>query len=348
MQFSVPIFLVVLVLGVVQLAVGVVFGRLLPIRSPGKPNRQQPDPSALRVFGYRLFELVRHVADDVGEHRLEIEQANEQLTTAPSGDPTDTAEFVLHSVARIVEINERLQSRLAATEEKIQEQTRQIESHLAEARTDALTGLPNRRAFDDELARRIAEWRRKRATFCLLLIDIDRFKQLNDRYGHPAGDHALRGVADVLRHVLREMDMVARIGGEDFATLLPSTDFRDAVRAAGRVGGAVAAETFRFEREEIRLTVSLGLARVEAWDDPVSLVKRADEALYSAKGGGRNCAFCHDGNRCRRIESGDAAELAERPSTPDADNAKEAYDDPAEMTAIWSDLRDRLAQMMNP
>ncbi|HOM16820.1 MAG TPA: GGDEF domain-containing protein, partial [Thermoguttaceae bacterium] len=184
----------------------------------------------LAQLAQALTGLVHSVAQDVDQHQTRIKQANEGLRSLtaedslpPEHQPSAWAAVVLRTVAEIVQVNERLQHRLQQAEDKLQEQSQQIQNHMAEARTDPLTGLPNRRAFDDELVRRLAEWKRKGALFCLLLVDIDHFKELNDQYGHPAGDQVLRQLAEVLLTVLREMDLAARIGGEEFAVLLPST-----------------------------------------------------------------------------------------------------------------------------
>lgn len=340
MTFSWTIFVIVLLLGVLQLAVGIVFGRCLPIGRPKPARSQGSNVGRLRHFAGRLFELVNNVADDVDEHQNQIKQVSAELASARSGESGGLTEFVLRTVAKIMQVNERLQVRLGDAEEKLQKQTRQMESHLTEARTDPLTGLPNRRAFDDELIRRVAEWRRKNTIFCLVMLDIDHFKKLNDRYGHPAGDYVLRHVAEVLRTVLREMDMVGRVGGEEFAVILPSTNSPDAKWATERIRSAVASEVFSVEQVELRLTISLGLAMVDSGDDSVSLMKRADEALYTAKRAGRNCEYFHNGQNCERI--GPSAQPAQGRgySLPDSD-----VPDAAELAAICEDLRQRMAEV---
>jgi diguanylate cyclase len=275
----------------------------------------------------------------VDQHQTEIEEVNRQLASRPRGEGKDFGEFVLHSVAQIIQINERLQSRLCAAEEKLREQAEHIESRIAEARSDPLTGLPNRRAFDDELARRIAEWQRRQATFCLIMADVDRFKQLNDEHGHPAGDQVLQGMAEVLNGAVRDMDMPARIGGEEFAVILPHTNFRHASRATERIRLAVASRPFLLEGTQRHVTVSLGLAEVRPGDDAAAILKRADEALYAAKRGGRNCAYSHDGRQCRRIVPGAV------PSAASEAAASLDVLEAAELAAICDDLRHRLAEL---
>ncbi|NQU23549.1 MAG: GGDEF domain-containing protein [Candidatus Nealsonbacteria bacterium] len=353
MQFSWTIFTVVLLLGMLQLVAGVVFGRYLPL---GRKKAEQPRrdvalesrPGRLRLFFRRSFELLTRVSQDVDRHHAEIAQVNDELSATPPCDGPEMPESVLKTVSQILEINERLQIRLSDAEVRLKDQAEQMESHVAQARTDALTGLPNRRAFDDEMARRISEWRRKSSTFCMMIIDIDHFKRLNDRYGHPAGDYVLRHVAEVLETMLREMDLIARIGGEEFALVLPSTGAADARRATERIRSAIASELFHFEQQEIRLTISIGLARVAPQDDVVALLKRADEALYAAKAGGRNCGYFHDGRVCTRI--GLSSHGNDDPSSTDlpADGAafpKNA--ETSELTTICDQLRDRLAKMVD-
>jgi len=328
MQFSWPIFMLILGLGILQLAVGVVFGRALPLNRP-KPEGPAPvDAGRLRKLANRLSGLLTAVADDVVDHQSCLEQLNKNLADAKRGEGQESDDTVLDSVARIIQINERLQTRLSDTEDKLHKQTELIESHITEARTDPLTGLYNRRAFDDELLRRIAEWQRKQSVFCMVMLDVDHFKKFNDRFGHPAGDLVLRHLAELLANTFREMDLVARVGGEEFAAVLPGTNMHDARRAAERVRNAVASNVFRFEEQELQVTISLGVAAVEQGDDIISLTKRADAALYASKHAGRNQAHYHDGKSAKPTGSSKA--------TPADD---------AEMQTACDDLRQRLVEV---
>jgi diguanylate cyclase (GGDEF)-like protein len=152
------------------------------------------------------------------------------------------------------------------------------------AATDALTGLANRRTFEATAERELSRALRSQEPIAMVLIDIDHFKQLNDRYGHREGDEVLRQVADVLRHCCRPFDTAARYGGEEFVIVLPGCDLVDAERAAERIRAAVADLS-----HEAGVTVSAGVAVYPRnGGDVDALVRAADAALYESKRGGRN------------------------------------------------------------
>jgi diguanylate cyclase (GGDEF)-like protein/PAS domain S-box-containing protein len=168
---------------------------------------------------------------------------------------------------------------------------KELEARLEqEARTDALTGCANRRWFLELAAREVARARRYGEQVALLMLDLDQFKAVNDRYGHPVGDLALKKVADVCREELREEDAVGRIGGEEFAILLPETDSRRALEVGERVRQAVAASEVPVEGDRpLHLTASIGATALRGDDTDIDvLLGRADKALYAAKEAGRN------------------------------------------------------------
>ena len=165
------------------------------------------------------------------------------------------------------------------------EETRQL------AITDPLTGLANHRQFYTQLAREMRRAQRYRRPLTVLMLDLDHFKAFNDRFGHLAGDQALREIAGVLRHNARSVDILARYGGEEFAIILPETDLARAAAQAERVRVAVAEHVFHSPetRQEHRVTVSIGAAMLMPGTRKAEdLVGQADQALYRAKAAGRN------------------------------------------------------------
>jgi len=157
--------------------------------------------------------------------------------------------------------------------------------------TDELTGLPNRRHLDGELERELQRHERHKRALAVLMLDVDRFKNLNDTLGHPAGDAVLRQLAKILQENTRKGDTVARFGGEEFIVILPETPAAGALKLAEKIRSAI--EEARFivggDSTVVPVTVSIGLARFpEHGTTPESLVMVADEALYRSKQGGRN------------------------------------------------------------
>jgi diguanylate cyclase (GGDEF)-like protein len=187
--------------------------------------------------------------------------------------------------------------RLRAARAELRELTMRMEKvrsgHRRVALRDALTGVANRRQFDESLGEEWARGRRTRAPLALLLVDIDHFKRHNDRYGHQAGDECLKVVAATLAAQARRADdLVARYGGEEFAVLLPSVDARGAEALAERMRSAIEAIRLPYMDAAARrhVTASIGVAAVVPSGSaaPAQLVSAADEALYRAKAVGRN------------------------------------------------------------
>jgi diguanylate cyclase (GGDEF)-like protein len=177
-------------------------------------------------------------------------------------------------------------------EQRVLERTRELEDanqRLEEAsRTDSLTGLPNRRAFlevsDHELKRSI----RALETFSIVMVDLDHFKEINDRHGHAAGDELLCAAASRLRSVLRAQDLVARWGGEEFILLFPDTDTNAATIAAEKVRAALASAEFERDGKRETITASFGIASHGYAQSLERTIALADAALYRAKAEGRN------------------------------------------------------------
>ncbi len=154
------------------------------------------------------------------------------------------------------------------------------------AHTDVLTGLANRRHFMDRLRDALEQTRRNSEPLTLLMADLDKFKQINDHYGHAGGDDVLRAFAKLLRARARESDLAGRLGGEEFALMLPGVDIGEARQVAERVRGAMAA--LEPLGDGHRFTVSIGVAAVHDGEGEDLLLSRADDALYAAKCAGRD------------------------------------------------------------
>ncbi|HSN14469.1 MAG TPA: GGDEF domain-containing protein [Anaeromyxobacteraceae bacterium] len=165
---------------------------------------------------------------------------------------------------------------------------RQLAALASASRRDALTSLPNRRAFEEDLAREVARVARSLAPLAVLALDVDRFKLVNDRHGHAAGDEVLRTVATRVAGAIRSGDVFARIGGEEFAVRLPGADLAKAIEVAERVRATIADAPMDAGGHSLSVTASLGCAVMTDGENPAALLARADARLYDAKQGGRN------------------------------------------------------------
>lgn len=173
---------------------------------------------------------------------------------------------------------------------RAQNRTRKMAEQLRQsATTDELTGLANRRAFLHALEIELARAQRSGASLSVAVVDVDFFKRVNDKYGHGGGDDVLRALARIAEQTMRTGDLVGRLGGEEFAILMPDTDEMQARIACERLRAAVSARRIRLGTgEDVSITLSTGVALLANGDDRDRLVNRADMALYQAKEGGRN------------------------------------------------------------
>jgi diguanylate cyclase len=189
----------------------------------------------------------------------------------------------------------RLQGRyedLIGKVEEMEQETRKVKAHMEEerlrARTDPLTGLPNRAAYDEHIEQEYERWSRYRTAFAVVVADLDLFKKVNDSFGHLAGDKVLRLVAKVITKNIRVTDFVARYGGEEFVIILPSTGTAEAEQAMDKLRQSLEKSPFNFHGKPVGITMSFGVTEIKEGDSLDDVFTRADEALYQAKEDGRN------------------------------------------------------------
>jgi len=277
-----------------------------------------------RAFLSRLHDLATTLADELSKHTTRIEEVGHELVNPNATTRRAQPEaIILDSISQMVMSNKRLHNKLSSAEHQLQEQARKIDFHLAEARTDALTQLPNRRAFDDELESRMARRHADGKPIAILFIDLDHLKRINEDYGHEAGDRLLRHVGDVLTATMRDRDMVVRYSGEQYAVILTETALPEAIRAADRAIRAIRESKCKFEGKELHITASAGIAEVGAGDDSRTLCRRADAALNAAMEAGRNTGYFHDGRTCHPILN--ELNLAPQPTPREVDNVSRRH-----------------------
>ena len=181
-----------------------------------------------------------------------------------------------------------LKQRLDALEQESNRLKASIEEQGEKAYIDPLTEIPNRLAYEKRGTEEHSRWQRYGAPLSLAVADIDFFKQVNDRYGHIAGDKVLKVIAKLLAEGLREADFICRYGGEEFVIIFPETQGDDAFDVLEKVREKIASCPFHFKKNPVQITVSFGVSQFNQGDNLITVFKRADKALYEAKGGGRN------------------------------------------------------------
>jgi len=261
--------------------------------NPSTEAAPRQNPKELELMATSLDELTSRVDSQVGQHSLRVSEITSTLASS-GNDP-------LSAGKQLIAENHKLQSDLADAKAEIVRQREMMSSCVQESRTDALTGIPNRRALDLEINRAFVQRRRGGPTFTLLMFDIDYFKRINDQYGHLVGDQLLKCISRCLTNALGEQIFVARFGGEEFVAVLRRTPLDEAMKIAEGVRCEIANSRYRVADLEIQITTSIGIKEIGDNETEAEFLQKADRALYSAKNAGRNRCYYHDGNTCHYL-----------------------------------------------
>lgn len=251
------------------------------------------------LFGHLLSRSFLKRIDALHQRCLELSKADASSPRS-SGDELDQLTVTFDDMlARQQQSQAELEQRVVQRTAELQAANEQLQNEVAErermaqlleetARTDFLTKLINRRAMAQRLQNEVARVERAGGSFAMVLVDIDHFKHINDRFGHDVGDEVLKALSRAFEASVREQDVVSRWGGEEFLILLPNTNQPDAVEQAERLRQLLDSDTMRINRYPHRVTASFGVSEYHPGQSVESMLKQADVALYQAKAQGRN------------------------------------------------------------
>lgn len=271
------------------------------------------ETESLKGLANQLQLLTHCVAADVSAHAQRVVNINQRLLPGKN-EP----ERFLSAINDLIQANESMQGQLAAAQQRLNKQSEQIEATAQQARTDALTGLPNRRALEETLKKCIDSAGGTHTTG-LMLIDIDFFKRFNDTYGHMTGDAVLASFASNISKWCNGKFHAARYGGEEFAIILTGDCCSTLARLAAEARAYLSQEVIHHEDLRLSVTASAGLTILQAGDTMQRVYERADEGLYQSKKAGRNCGHWSRSGESKPFHT--ASALAVEPGQPANDES---------------------------
>ena len=261
------------------------------------PREQQISDSAQTIRSI-LLTLATNIQKTDQAASDSSETLGDVKTTIDNMDiPTDFSgihTILLNEIDRVISSNSSLKAELASSQQILAAQRSQIEDLRTAVRIDGLTQLANRTYFDEKLSEMVQLMQRYNESFCLLMIDVDNFKTINDSYGHVGGDRILKGVAFKIKETLRSTDFSARFGGDEFAIILIKASAKTASDVAWKLCTTLRESRFLLDGHQVNVSLSIGVAEADAKDTEEVLMKRADEALYRVKEVGRNGVMLAD------------------------------------------------------
>ena len=243
---------------------------------------------------WRLTELMGGQIDTLQDSVLQTESLStlKSLLTEQLGEfnqtVSDFAELEEHRANEAEEYALSVANRLKKLESETEDLKLSLLQAHEEALVDVLTGVANRRAFDERIRLEFERWKRNKEPLILAVLDIDRFKKINDTYGHQIGDKVLCTIGQLINNQVRDSDFFGRVGGEEFAVIFTGSNFDNAIKRLNQFRKSVEDCKFGYQGKRITITMSVGCALFAIGDTPDDVYERADQALYKAKGAGRN------------------------------------------------------------
>lgn len=248
----------------------------------------------IRKMLYEMRENVDILSKEIVNHDSKLEEHKSNINESSSLSSLSAIQSVLEGeITNILDANSNLNTNLYKAKEQIADQQEDLNLLRIQVITDELTGLYNRRGYDTLIVSEFRRAKRYNRNLALIIGDIDHFKKINDSHGHYMGDKVLQVYANILKKNLRESDICTRIGGEEFAIILPEQSEENALNIAEKIRMLILNRTYIFDAVKISFSSSFGVASTNNANDCEELFKNADKALYHAKQSGRNKAFSY-------------------------------------------------------
>ncbi len=265
--------------------------------------RPEPKVDAVDDIGLKISDEVEHIVtllDNAAGNSSKYSESLDEVSAQLGGNVDGVTlaklvEVLVSSTKDMSKNNRALEESLSESKQQIAELNLLLDAVRSESRTDQLTGIPNRKHFDEYIDAKISEANQTGDELSLLVGDIDFFKKFNDTWGHQTGDQVLRLVANALKSSVKGRDFAARYGGEEFAVILPATNLQSAVAVGNNIRETVKGKELvkKSTGENLgTITMSFGAARYRLGESAEEFINRADQCLYAAKKGGRNMVKC--------------------------------------------------------
>jgi len=277
---------------------GYLFGRRSRTSADALAARSRREIRRAQTAARELEKIAWIVRRNLARHHTSLSKFKERLSDLGNQEQDESWKCLCREAAEILTPTLRLAGQIATAYDEIREQSDHLTT-LTEAGTDPLTGLGNRQCLEQALADQLALMNRYEQEFAVAVFGVDQFQDVREEQGHLHGDRELQQVARIIDQLVRETDVVARYGSEQFVAVLPRTDLE---------GASVLGERVRACAErQLPLTVSAGVTTVLDGDTPETILSRAEAALRQAQAAGRNCVFRHDGERIEPANEEEAA-----------------------------------------
>ncbi len=249
--------------------------------------------SKIKDIADTIDEKLKEIIEALDTHEREIEEHSVVIKVnkekvGENKEISDALSIILKELEELKNQNRSLKEELERYHLDIEKLKEELHQAKTEANIDFLTTLYNRRRFERALLDMLKDFKERGYPFSVILLDVDDFKAINDKYGHPIGDLVLKEVANVLKNYLRANSVSARIGGEEFAVLLPGVEIEDAVKIAERLKQIIENRHIKADGHFIKFTASFGVTQAKPGDSLNTIIERADRALYRAKELGKN------------------------------------------------------------